>query len=60
MSKTQKEPHKTTKNQKSKKECYSELMLKTINVQRHSVSRQKNQKIQKLKNGPLKPPKIKE
>ena len=32
-SKTQKLPPKTPKNQKSKKECFSELIMKTKNVQ---------------------------
>ena len=38
-SKTKKLPPKTPKNQKSKKECSSELMLKTKNVQTYNISK---------------------
>merc|ERR1711984_12184 len=57
IAKTQKLPHKTPKNQKSKKDCSSELILETKNFQTHKFSKQKNQKYQKLKNYPLNHPK---
>ena len=42
---------------KNQRECSSELLLKTINVQTHWVSKQKNSKISKTKQLPPKTPK---
>ena len=48
---------KNPKSQKSNKDYASELMLKTINVHTHEVSKQKNSKMSITKKLPLKPPK---
>ena len=58
IKKTQKLSSKTPKKQKSKKECSSELMLKTTKKS-DTFDQQKNV-VQKLTNYHLKHPKIKE